>query len=173
MGEQDPLLSEILNTNPPPIPSMPDLETLSERVCTLERTLTDGEMPELQDDAELRRTTVQLATRLDELEAKQDELDAAILALRGYVGNIRAVNDDVGRRADAALATAETCQEQLEKHDFRDSRVDSHHRSPQRSSDDDSQGTASHETPSLESVEPGTRSDTHERSLTTRIRELL
>ncbi len=164
---------------------MPDLETLSERVGTLERALTDGELPELQDGTELRRTTAELSTRLAELEAKQDELDAAILALRGYVGNVRAVNDDVERRADAALATAERCQERLENHEFRDSRdtrdfsetrdfpPDPHQTDSETNSNTDRQGTVPSEIPPLESVESGNHTESDDRSLTTRVRELL
>ncbi|MGA9401309.1 DUF7310 family coiled-coil domain-containing protein [Haladaptatus sp.] len=153
---------------------MPDLETLSERVSTLERTVTDGEMPELQDDVELRRMTTELTARLDELEAKQDELEAAILALRGYVGDVRAVNADVERRADAALATAEDCQDRLETHEScnsRPSHTDFNRTPPEQGSDTDPQSRS--EIPPLESTRPDDHAESNERSLMTRLRELL
>ncbi len=50
----------------------------------------------------------ELTARMDELEARLDELDAATQAVRGYVGGVRAVNRDVERRADLALAKIES-----------------------------------------------------------------
>ena len=41
------------------------------------------------------------------------ELEAAVQALRGYAGSVRAVNDRVEERADAAVATAEDCRERV------------------------------------------------------------
>lgn len=41
------------------------------------------------------------------------ELEAAVQALRGYAGSVRAVNDRVEERADAAVATAEDCRDRL------------------------------------------------------------
>jgi ABC-type transporter Mla subunit MlaD len=87
---------------------MPDADTLDERLRAVERALADAEeLPDLDAQAELAATTDDLANRLDDLESRVDELDAAVQAVRGYVGTIRAVNEDVERRADAALAKAE------------------------------------------------------------------
>ena len=44
--------------------------------------------------------------RLDDLEARVAELESATQAIRGYAGAIRAVNREVERRADLALARA-------------------------------------------------------------------
>jgi len=41
------------------------------------------------------------------------ELEAAVQALRGYAGSVRAVNDRVEERADAAVATVEDCRERV------------------------------------------------------------
>jgi hypothetical protein len=41
------------------------------------------------------------------VEKRVAELEAATQALRGYVGNVRSVNERVEERADAALARAE------------------------------------------------------------------
>lgn len=88
---------------------MSDRETLDERLRAVERALTDrDEPPDRSDEAELRRTVTDVAARVDDLETRLNELDSAVQALRGYVGNIRAVNAEVERRADAALAKAET-----------------------------------------------------------------
>lgn len=41
------------------------------------------------------------------------ELEAAVQALRGYAGSVRAVNDRVEERADAAVATTESLRERV------------------------------------------------------------
>jgi hypothetical protein len=47
------------------------------------------------------------------LEDRVAELEAAVQALRGYAGSVRAVNDRVEERADAAVATADDCRERV------------------------------------------------------------
>jgi chromosome segregation ATPase len=96
---------------------MTNLETLDERLRAVERALTgdDSDLTDLRDAAELTRDIERLAARLDDAEECLDELDAATQALRGYVGNVRAVNESVERRADAALAKAESVEAELEE----------------------------------------------------------
>jgi hypothetical protein len=91
---------------------MSDLDALDERLRAVERALTDGDddLTDLRNAAELARQLDALGERLDDVEARLDELDAATQALRGYVGNVRAVNESVERRADAALAKAESLE---------------------------------------------------------------
>ncbi|WP_231184331.1 hypothetical protein [Haladaptatus sp. DYF46] len=161
---------------------MADLETLSERVSALERTVTDGEIPSRRDDADLRKTTANLAERMDELEAELDELDAAVQALRGYVGNIRAVNDDVERRADAALAKAEAAETSRPDRSNMTSRPPSNggessgNRNPDRlrSETPPEKGTPPSPTSPYElpRCDPE-RDESDDRSLTTRLRHLL
>lgn len=88
-------------------------EALDERLRAVERALTDAdrELPDLRNSAELTGRTEELAERVDALEARIDELDAAVQAVRGYVGNVRAVNEAVEQRADAALAKAEALED--------------------------------------------------------------
>ncbi|MFC4449302.1 DUF7310 family coiled-coil domain-containing protein [Halorussus aquaticus] len=94
---------------------MSDLDALDERLRAVERTVTDDDrdLTDLRDAAELTNSVETLAERLDDVEDRLDELDAATQALRGHVGNVRAVNDSVERRADAALAKAETLESEL------------------------------------------------------------
>jgi len=78
-------------------------DVLAERVASLERALTDrdadGDRPSTgTDDA--------LAERVDALESELADLGAAVQAIRGYVGEIRHVNREVERTAEAALAAA-------------------------------------------------------------------
>ncbi|WP_435128110.1 DUF7310 family coiled-coil domain-containing protein [Halobaculum sp. D14] len=85
-----------------------DHAALDSRLSAVERTLSGEAAPDdLLDSAAT-------AERLDAVEAEAagladrvTELEAAVQALRGYVGAVRAVNRDVERRADLALATAE------------------------------------------------------------------
>lgn len=48
------------------------------------------------------------------LEDRVAELEAAVEALRGYAGSVRAVNDRVEERADAAVATVESLQDRVD-----------------------------------------------------------
>lgn len=89
---------------------MTDRDAVEERLRAVERAVTDGDRApaDLSDAAAVEDRVDDLARRTTDLEEQVAELDAAVQALRGYVGNIRAVNDDVERRADAALAKVES-----------------------------------------------------------------
>ncbi|MGZ0748027.1 DUF7310 family coiled-coil domain-containing protein [Haloparvum sp. AD34] len=81
---------------------------LAERLAAVERAITDeGSVADLSTAAERDRRLEDLTKRVEEVEAHLDELDAATQALRGYVGSVRAVNEEVEQRADLALAIAE------------------------------------------------------------------
>ncbi len=62
-----------------------------------------------------------VAARLDELDGRLTDLEAAVQALRGYVGGRRRAVASVGRRADAALAAVDRIerdrQERTTEHD--------------------------------------------------------
>lgn len=75
-------------------------ESLEGRLDAVERALTE--------DESLDRTD-----RLDELETRVAELEAAVQALRGYVGSVRAINDEIETRADRALRKAEALERNL------------------------------------------------------------
>jgi len=94
-------------------------ETLAERLDAVERALTDGEtdLGDVRDRATLSAELDRLDDRLDEIERRLDELDAAVEAVRGYAGNVRAVNRDVERRASAALAKAEALETAIDTPD--------------------------------------------------------
>jgi hypothetical protein len=87
--------------------------TIEDRLAAVERALTDDDhdLSALAADGE---TADRLQTVEDDLETLRDtvaELEAATQALRGYVGNVRAVNEEVRERADLALETAERAEE--------------------------------------------------------------
>jgi len=84
-----------------------DGDRLDERVAALERALTDGhEFEDLGEAGDLAARVEALDDRIAGLEERIDDLDAAVQAVRGYVGNVRSVNREVERRVDAALAAA-------------------------------------------------------------------
>lgn len=96
---------------------MTDIETLAERLRTVERAVGDGDhvFPGADDVAALESRLDEIESRLDDLEAQTDELDAATQAVRGYVGNVRSVNTDVERRAEAALAATDRLERRIEE----------------------------------------------------------
>lgn len=83
-------------------------DALTERVEALERAVTDGEhdLSALTTEADALERLDRLEDRYDGLDERTAELEAATQALRGYVGNLRAVNEEVQNRADVALAKA-------------------------------------------------------------------
>lgn len=94
-----------------------DREDFADRLAAVERRLTDGETDcrPLADDAAL-------VARLDELEDHAADLDdrlaaveSAVQALRGYVGSVERVDEDVERRANAAVARVERLEERLDE----------------------------------------------------------
>lgn len=87
-------------------------DTLEDRLAAVERALTDDDhdLATLAAEGEAANRLGAVEDDLDTLRDRVDELDAATQALRGYVGNIRAVNEDVRERADLALDVAERAE---------------------------------------------------------------
>ncbi|MBP1923130.1 hypothetical protein J2751_002168 [Halorubrum alkaliphilum] len=79
-----------------------------ERLDAVERALTgsDMEVTDVDGGAAAAAERETLAKRLDSVEERIEELEAATQAVRGYAGAIRSVNREVERRADLALARA-------------------------------------------------------------------
>lgn len=94
---------------------MSESEAIERRLSAVERAIADGDgdVAALADasDREQRLRTVE--ERLETLHETVAELEAATQALRGYVGNVRSVNEDVEQRADAALAAVERLEDHL------------------------------------------------------------
>ncbi len=95
---------------------MSDEETLTRRLRAVERSLTDGDhdVEALREAGVLADRVESLELQLSEAEDRITELEAATQALRGYVGNVRSVNEDVERRADAALAAVDRLEERTD-----------------------------------------------------------
>ena len=109
---------------------MPE-RNLDARLDAVERALTDGDidLSELRESADALEEMDDLESRLTDLESRVDELEAGLQAVRGYAGNVRAVNRDVERRASAALAKAETLETAVEDAAGRSKSVSSQQRS--------------------------------------------
>jgi hypothetical protein len=90
---------------------------LDARLDAVERALTDDEtdLTDVREAAALAATVEDLEARVDDLEETVAELDAGLQAVRGYAGNVRAVNREVERRASAALAKVETLESSLDE----------------------------------------------------------
>jgi hypothetical protein len=87
---------------------------LEERVATLERTITDGHADEgLPDTARVDARLDDLETSVEDIEDRIAELDAAVQALRGFAGGVRAVDETIERRADAAVARVDRLETEL------------------------------------------------------------
>ncbi|QPV63918.1 hypothetical protein I7X12_04610 [Halosimplex litoreum] len=90
---------------------------LDARLDAVERALTDGDadLRELREAGAVTDDLQTLEERLDTVESRLDELEAGLEAVRGYAGNVRAVNREVERRASAALAKAETVEAAVDR----------------------------------------------------------
>ena len=88
-------------------------DDLTRRLEAVERAVTDGhtDLASLHDAADAEARLDELERRLDEVDARLADLDATTQALRGYLGGIDGVADDVERRADLALAKAEAVED--------------------------------------------------------------
>jgi len=91
-------------------------DDMKERLDAVERALTgsDTDLPSLAADAELVDRVDAAEERLDAVEERIEELDAATQAVRGYVGSVRSVNEDVERRANAAVAGVEALEARVD-----------------------------------------------------------
>ena len=83
-------------------------DEIEARLRAVERAVTGSETrpADVAAGAEATAERERLESRLDDLEARVAELESATQAIRGYAGAIRAVNREVERRADLALARA-------------------------------------------------------------------
>lgn len=92
------------------------MDDLRERVEAVERALTDGdgELSALADGAAAAERVSALEDEVAALQDEVAELSTATQALRGYVGNVRSVNESVEDRADAAIASVESLADRVE-----------------------------------------------------------
>jgi hypothetical protein len=88
-------------------------DDLRPRLEAVERAVTGGEttdLANLADAASVERRLTAVEERLDSLETRLDSLDATTQAVRGYLGGVEGVSEDVERQAALALAKAEAVE---------------------------------------------------------------
>ncbi len=95
---------------------MSDFARLERRLAAVERALTESDRPvsDLPDHAAIVDDIDRLDGRIDDLVTRITELEGSTQALRGYVGNVRSVNEGVERRADSAVATVDRLERRVE-----------------------------------------------------------
>jgi hypothetical protein len=97
---------------------MDDGRPLRERVDALERAVTDGHGEDgLPDAARTAARVDDLEATVEEMDDRLAELEAAVQALRGFAGGIRAIDDAVERRANAAIARVDRLEADLARTD--------------------------------------------------------
>lgn len=84
---------------------------LERRLAAVERALDEDTGSDRPSEAD---ATDDLESRVTALESRVDELDAAVQAVRGFLGGVSAVNEAVERRADAAVAAVERLERRLD-----------------------------------------------------------
>ncbi|QSG03756.1 DUF7310 family coiled-coil domain-containing protein [Natranaeroarchaeum sulfidigenes] len=90
---------------------MTDLDTVDERLRAVERAISDGDA----DNVVLADPDGELTERIETLEGNVAELDAAVQAIRGYVGHIRSLDESVEQEADSALAAVDDLRERVDR----------------------------------------------------------
>ncbi|QKG92357.1 hypothetical protein HPS36_05675 [Halorubrum salinarum] len=101
-------------------------DRIESRLRAVERAVTGGDARPADAATEARATAERerLESRLDDVEERVAELEAATQAIRGYAGAVRAVNDEVERRADLALARATEASRGADRDADRDDELD-------------------------------------------------
>lgn len=107
-------------------PATVDLNVLQSRIETLERTITSENvsLPNLEDKAAIHNRLNTIESDLEDLTDRVDELEAATRAIRGYAGGIDAVNEDIERKANLALAKVEKIERVHADEELRVERLD-------------------------------------------------
>lgn len=89
-------------------------QRLERRLAAVERALDDENTPLNDGSTAHSYDTGSLETRLETLEERLDELDAAVQSVRGFLGGVSAVNERVEQRANAAIAAVERLERRLD-----------------------------------------------------------
>jgi hypothetical protein len=91
-------------------------DDIESRLAAVERAVTDGEtdLDAAADAAAVEARLADVEEAVSALDDRLSDLEGAVQAVRGYVGSVRQVNEEVERRADAALAETEALRERLD-----------------------------------------------------------
>ncbi|WP_338741716.1 DUF7310 family coiled-coil domain-containing protein [Haloplanus salilacus] len=89
-------------------------DRLDDRIDAVERAISDGHAVDgLPDTARMEQRLDDIETNVEELDDRLADLEAAVQALRGFAGGVRAVDEEVERRANAAVARVERLEADL------------------------------------------------------------
>jgi hypothetical protein len=90
-------------------------DDIEARLDAVERAITDGShtLEGVADAASTAARLEELEGAVEDLDERLAEVESGVAALRGYLGGVQAVNDDVEQRANAALAKAEALEAEL------------------------------------------------------------
>jgi len=83
---------------------------MEERLRAVERAVADGDGDVA---AALGAPTGELQSRIDDLESTTTELESGLQAVRGYVGQVKSVDDEIEQRADAAAAAVDDVEDRV------------------------------------------------------------
>jgi hypothetical protein len=87
---------------------------LNDRVDAVERAITDGHAADgLPETARMERRLDDLEATVEDIDDRLADVEAAVQALRGFAGGIRAVDEEVERRANAAVAQVERLETEM------------------------------------------------------------
>lgn len=90
-------------------------QRLERRLTAIERAL-DGDWETVDDGSTAHpQDRESVEARLSTIEERLDELDAAVQSVRGFLGGVSAVNEQVEQRADTALAAVERLEHRLDE----------------------------------------------------------
>ncbi|WP_312911482.1 DUF7310 family coiled-coil domain-containing protein [Natronosalvus caseinilyticus] len=100
---------------------MTDTERLERRLAGVERVLLEDERPfdDIAEVAALDEDVTQFEARLEAHDRRIAEVEGSMQATSGFVDNVRHVNDDVERRANAALAAVDRLERRLDEFETR------------------------------------------------------
>jgi chromosome segregation ATPase len=95
--------------------STPDEQTVERRLAAVERAVDLGSQSESDHLTKTDASQESLKEQVTELERRVEELEAAVQAVRGFLGGIDAVNEEVESRANTAVATVERLERRLDR----------------------------------------------------------
>ncbi len=96
---------------------MSDIERLDRRLSAVERAVVDGdaEIDRLANLAALAEDLERLDSRVGNHERRLAKLNGAVGSIGGFVGNVESINEDVERRADAAIADVDRLEYRIDE----------------------------------------------------------
>ncbi|MFC6756487.1 MULTISPECIES: DUF7310 family coiled-coil domain-containing protein [Haloarcula] len=95
---------------------MSNIEQLEQRVEAVENAVTHGktEFEDIKEVAELTAELESMAKKLEKMEQRLAAVEGATQSLEGYVGNVKSVNSETEKQADAAVAAVDRLESKIE-----------------------------------------------------------